>query len=152
MRTAYRVLGYLIALEVLVQAAAIAYAYFGLGTWIEEGGVLDKAAMESDSTTFTGVAGFAVHGLNGEIVVPLLALALLVVSFFARVPSGIAWAGAVIGTVVVQVLLAIVAHSVPALGMLHGAVAIVLLVVALLAARRVPTAVRPAPAESVRVA
>ena len=151
MRTAYRVLGYLIALEVLVQAAAIAYAYFGLGAWIEEGGVLDKAAMESDSTTFTGVAGFAVHGLNGEIVVPLLAVALLVVSFFAKVPGGIRWAAIVLGTVVVQVLLAIAAHATPALGMLHGAVAIALLVVALVAARRAE-AVRTAAPEPVRVA
>lgn len=151
MRTAYRVLGYLIALEVLVQAAAIAYAVFGLGAWIEGGGVLDQAAMESDSTTFAGDGGFALHGINGEIVVPLLALALLVVSFFAAVPRGVAWAGAVVGVVVVQVLLALVAHAVPALGILHGAAAIVLLVVAVLAARQAE-ARRAAPVDPARVA
>ncbi len=47
MKSAYRVLAYLMALEVLVQAGAIAYALFGLGAWIQSGGVLDKAAMES---------------------------------------------------------------------------------------------------------
>jgi heme A synthase len=48
----------------------------------------------------------------------------------------VAWAGAAFGTVIVQVALGIFAHSVPALGMLHGAVALVLLVVALIAARK----------------
>jgi hypothetical protein len=41
MRTTYRVLAYLVALEVAVQAAAIAFAVFGLGLWIEDGGTLD---------------------------------------------------------------------------------------------------------------
>ena len=50
--------------------------------------------------------------------------------------SLVAWAGAALGTVIVQVALGIFAHSVPALGMLHGAVALVLLVVALIAARK----------------
>ena len=48
MRMVYRVLAYLIAGEVVVQAGAIAFAFFGLGAWIDGGGVLDKAAMESD--------------------------------------------------------------------------------------------------------
>ena len=43
MRATYRVLAYLLALEVVVQAAAIAWAVFGLTAWIEGGGVLDKA-------------------------------------------------------------------------------------------------------------
>lgn len=58
-----------VALEVLIQAAAIAYAVFGLSTWIEGGGVLDKAGMESETTDFTGVGGFALHGINGQVVV-----------------------------------------------------------------------------------
>ena len=75
MRAAYRVLAYLLALEVVVQAAAIAWAVFGLSTWIEDGGVLDKAGMESDSTAFDGVLGFAVHGINGQMIVPAIAMA-----------------------------------------------------------------------------
>ena len=74
MRVAYRVLAYLLALEVVVQAAAIAWAVFGLSTWIEDGGVLDKAGMESDSTVFDGVLGFAIHGINGQMIVPAIAL------------------------------------------------------------------------------
>jgi hypothetical protein len=136
MRATYRVLAYLLALEVVVQAAAIAWAVFGLSTWIENGGVLDKAGMESEGTAFDGVLGFAVHGINGQMIVPAIALIFFVVSFFARFPGAVAWAGAALGTVIVQVALGIFAHSVPALGMLHGAVALVLLVVALIAARK----------------
>jgi heme A synthase len=65
------------------------------------------------------------------------------VSFFARFPGAVAWAGAAFGAVIVQVALGIFAHSVPALGMLHGVVALVLLVVALVAARKA-SAVPPA--------
>ena len=136
MRATYRVLAYLLALEVVVQAAAIAWAVFGLSTWIENGGVLDKAGMESDSTVFDGVLGFAIHGINGQMIVPAIALIFFVVSFFARFPGAVAWAGAAFATVIVQVALGIFAHSVPTLGLLHGVVALVLLVVALIAARK----------------
>lgn len=142
MRATYRVLAYLLALEVVVQAAAIAWALFGLTAWIEGGGVLDKAGMESESVAFDGVAGFMIHGMNGTLIVPVIALVFLVVSFFARFPGAVAWAGAAFATVVVQVALGIFSHSLPSLGLLHGALALVLLVVALVAARKasvVPT-------------
>ena len=67
MKTAYRVFGYLIAALVMVQAAAVAYGFFGLGKWIENGGTLDKAALESNTTSFTGAAGLMVHGIVGAI-------------------------------------------------------------------------------------
>jgi len=60
MRSAYRVLAYIVAVEVVIQAAAISYALAGLGKWVSDGGTLDKAAMESEDTTFTGVVGFIV--------------------------------------------------------------------------------------------
>ena len=65
MKSVYRVLAYLVAIEVVIQAAAIAFALAGLGKWIMEGGVLDAAAMESEPTEFTGIAGFMVHCING---------------------------------------------------------------------------------------
>jgi len=136
MKAVYRVLAYLIALEVVIQAAAIAYAIAGLGTWIQEGGVLDAAAMESETTEFTGVAGFMIHGINGQMVVPLIALLLLICSFFARVPGGVLWAVLVLVTVVVQVLLGIFGHGTPLLGLIHGAVAFVLFAFAVVAARK----------------
>lgn len=135
MRTAYRVIAYLIALDVLVQAAAIAYAVFGLSAWIEGGGVLDKAAMESETIEFTGVGGFPLHALNGTFLFPLLALALVVVALFARVHGGLKWAGIVFGLVVLQVLLGMFARDLAGLGALHGLNALALFTVALVAAR-----------------
>ena len=44
--------------------------------------------MESESAGFTGVVGFMIHGLNGQFLVPLIGLLLLLVSFFAKVPCG----------------------------------------------------------------
>jgi len=137
MKSAYRVLAYLMALEVLVQAGAIAYALFGLGAWIQSGGVLDKAAMESETTEFPGVSGFMVHGMNGQMIVPVIALLLLVVAFFAKVRGGVALAGMVFGGVVVQVALGILGHSLPLLGWVHGILAIFIFAAALTAARRV---------------
>ena len=73
MRIAYRVVAYLVALEVVIQAAAIAFAVFGLAKWIQDGGVMDKATVESGSAQFTGLIGFPVHGINGQKIIPALA-------------------------------------------------------------------------------
>ncbi|MDT7615943.1 MAG: hypothetical protein QOF00_3390 [Pseudonocardiales bacterium] len=135
MRTTYRVLAYLIAVGVAVQAATIAYVLFGLGRWIQDGGVLDKATMESEGAGFDGVIGFAIHGINGEMVIPALALILLVVSFFAKVPRGVMWAGVIVGLIIVQVALGIVSSAVPGLGLLHGLNALLLFAAAIAATR-----------------
>lgn len=136
MRSTYRVLSYIIAAEVVIQAAAVAYGLFGLTKWIQDGGVLDKAAMEDESLTFTGLVGFIIHGINGQMVIPLLALILLIVSFFAKVPRGAKWAATILALVVIQVLLGIFGHETPALGPLHGINALLLFSVAIMAGRR----------------
>lgn len=140
MRSTYRVLAYLVAAEVVVQAAMIAYALFGLGKWIEGGGILNKTVMEDESSSFTGVTGFMIHGINGQMVIPLLALVLLVVSFFAKVPGAPKWAAAILALVVVQVLLGTLGHGAPLLGALHGVNALILFSVAVMAAHRVGSA------------
>jgi hypothetical protein len=143
MRAVYRVLAWLVAVEVLVQAAAVTWAVFGLGKWVEGGGVLDKSVMESDVQAFPAETGFVVHGVNGEMVVPALAVLLLVVAFFARLPRGVALAGAVAGLVVVQVLLGMLGHGLPEVGLLHGANALLLFAAAVLAARLSPVPAAP---------
>jgi hypothetical protein len=140
MRTAYKVLAYLVAIEVAVQAAAMVFAIFGLGTWVSEGGVLDQAASESGESLFPEMVGFVVHGMNGVMVIPAIALVLFIVSFFAKVPRGVASAGAVLGLVVLQVALGIGGHSLSFLGLLHGINALALFSAALLAVRRVSAA------------
>jgi Family of unknown function (DUF6220) len=134
MRAAYRILAFVIAAEVAIQAAAIAYAIFGLGAWIQSGGVLDKATMESEASTFTGDGGFALHGINGEMVFPLLVLILLVVSFFAKVPRGVMWAGVMLGLTVLQIVFALLGVGLPILGVLHGITALLIFGVAVMAA------------------
>ena len=141
MKSAYRWLAMIIAVEVAVQAAAIAFAAFGLFQWVEDGGVLNKQVIESDqSAGFSGEVGFMIHGINGQMIIPLLAIILLVVSFFAKVPGGVKWAGYVLLAVVVQVLLGMFAHGAPWLGSLHGLNALILFAVAVVASRRVASA------------
>jgi len=137
MRSAYRVLAYIIAIEVVVQAAAIAYALAGLSKWVSDGGTLDKAAMESEDTTFTGVVGFIVHGINGQMLIPLLAVILRIISFFAKIPGGAKWAGLILLLVVIQVLLGLFSSGIPQLAILHGANALALFAAAVYAGRRV---------------
>ena len=126
MRSAYRILAIIIAVEVVIQAMMIVFAVAGLGHWVDEGGTLDKAAFESEDLSFTGVAGFMVHGINGMMIIPLLGLALLVVSFFAKVPGGVKLAAIVLGSIVVQVFAGILGHDAPYIGMIHGLNAFIL--------------------------
>jgi hypothetical protein len=95
---------------------------------------MDKATMESESTTFAGDGGFALHGINGEIIFPLLVLILLVLSFFAKVPRGIMWAGVALGLTILQILFAILGHGLPVFGVLHGITALLVFGVAVMAA------------------
>ena len=152
MRKAYSILGYLIAAEVVVQAMAIAYAIAGLGYWVaEEGGVLNKQVMESDDVTFDGVVGFIVHGMNGMMIIPLLAVLFLVFSFFAKVAGATKRAAIVLGLVVLQVVLGILTHSIPGSAALHALNAFAILVVALTAARRTRPAGPDVPVGQTRV-
>lgn len=148
MRSAYRWLAYLIAAEVVVQAAAMVYAVAGLGIWVDrDSGVLDKAAFES-AEPFPEVVGFMIHGMNGMMVIPALALILLIVSFFAKVPGGAKWAGLVLLAIVVQVALGIFGHENAVFGALHGINAFILFALAVMAGKRVSSvAAEPRSAE-----
>jgi hypothetical protein len=136
MRTAYKVLAYLVAAEVTVQAMVIVWFVSGLGKWVEGGGVLDKAAMESEGTPFPQVVGIMAHGINGFFVIPGLALLLLIISFFTKVRGAIKWAVVVFVLVIVQGQLGGLGHDFPWAGALHGLNALALFSVALYAGRR----------------
>jgi hypothetical protein len=146
MKSAYRVLAYVIAALVALQAAFVAFAMFGLWAWIESGGVLDNSAAETAS--FTGDIGFMLHGVGGQIVVPFVGLLLVISSFFARIPGGIKWALIVFGVMVVQVALGLFGFGAPVLGFLHGLNALILFglaVSAAMRAKRVTTAQNATP-------
>ena len=126
MRTTYRVLAYLLALSVAVQASLIAFGAFALENNIDNGPVTD-----GDTTGVTLHHSFAY-------IVLLLAVALLAVSFGAKVTYGVRWAAIPLSLIVVQFFLAYAAYSAAIIGVLHGLNALAIFAVALLAGRRVP--------------
>jgi len=148
MRGVYRFLAGLIAIEVIVQAASMAFGVAALVLWVDEGGTFDKALLESDDAEFDGLAGLIVHGINGMMIIPLLALALLIVSFFAKVSKGVLWAGLVLLFTVIQVVLGLLGHSYAIAGGIHGANALLLFglaVMAFMRSKAVPPATTAAP-------
>jgi hypothetical protein len=146
MRAVYRVLAFVVAIEVAIQASFIVWGDAGFGLFIEDGGVVDKAtfesAFDSGEAPFPEFLGFVLHGMNGMMVIPAIALLLLVSSFFAKVPRGVVFALAVVGLVALQVTLGLMGHAVSALGALHGINALVLFSAAAWTGLR---AKRPAP-------
>jgi hypothetical protein len=121
MKSTYRVLAMLIALGVAVQTMSIALGFF---------------IVLRDKDTGDNI-GLTVHSVVGMMVIPLIALVLLVVSFFAGIAGGVKWAAIIFGLVVLQVLLAFAAAGAPAVGALHGLNALALIAVAGIAGSRV---------------
>ena len=128
MRSTYRVLAGLVALGVVLQAAFIAGAWFGVIKDVDDGAVIDK--------NYDGNIGHVLHSIFGQGIIPLLGLLLLIISFFAKVPGGVKWAAIVFGLIVLQVMLAFLSFGVPQIGFLHGFNALALFSVAVLASRR----------------
>ncbi|MEZ0448512.1 hypothetical protein [Cellulomonas sp. ICMP 17802] len=133
MRATYRVLAFLVAAGVFIQAGAIAYAWFTTLHEIEDGAVIDS--------NYEGNIGHSLHGTVGMMVIPVIVLALLIVSFFAKFPGAVRYALILFGLVALQITLAFVAFGVPAVGALHGLNALAILGVAITAGSRVPRGV-----------
>ena len=127
MRTAYRVLAYLLS-RILCRCTAslIAFGAFALENNIDHGPVSD-----GDTTGVTLTHSFAY-------VVLLCAVALVAVSFGAKVGHGVRWATIPLVLIAVQFVLAYAANSAAIIGVLHGLNALAIFAVALLAGRRVP--------------
>jgi hypothetical protein len=142
MRKTYSVIAWIIAAGVVVQAASIAFGLGGMAHYIQEGGVIDKALVESrQATTFTGELGFPIHAMVGGMVIPLAAVALLIVAFFVkahgvRVHGARMWAGIVLALVALQITLGYSITDMPYLGLIHGANALAVLLTAVYAALR----------------
>ena len=133
---AYRFFALFIALEVVIQAMAIAFAVFGMSNFIQnDGGVVDKALIDSQDADFTGVIGYPIHFLNGMLI-GLLALLFLITSFFAKVAGGTRDAAIIVVLVVVEIFLGTIGGDLPILGPLHALNAFAILFMALGAAKR----------------
>ena len=149
MRSVYRALALLVALGVLVQAATIAFGVFHMINDVEGGAVIDSTY---DSSTNPGLMTHS----TGALVVGGLAILLLLSCFFVRFPGAKRWAVWTFVAVLAQWAFGIFAFNAPAVGLLHGANALAIFSLALLAARAagrasdvVPTAARrPATADA----
>ena len=120
MKSAYKYIAMLIALDVLVQAATIAYAFFGIGKYIDDG----HSVTPTSDDHYAGLGGLAVHSVNGMIVMVLLGIVLLVVAFLSKLPGAPRAAGILLVMIIVQVVLGLVSFAVPILGALHGILAL----------------------------
>ncbi|WUJ73203.1 hypothetical protein OG809_08010 [Kribbella soli] len=119
---------------------AIAVGWFTALKDVDDGLVIDK--------NYDGNWGHSLHGIVGSMIIPLLAILLLIVSFFAKVDGGVKWALYVFGLVALQIAFAFAAFAAPVIGALHGANALALLAVAGMAARRAAGAPAAAAAPS----
>jgi hypothetical protein len=151
MRKTYRILADVIAIEVVIQAMMIVFAVAGLFHWIDGGATLDQSVIdgwEDDPPTWQGAIGHFIHVMNGQFLIPLIGLALLIVSFFAAVPRGTMLAGVIFVSIIVQVAAGIIADSAPWVGLIHGLNAFILFGAALTAAKaaKPEDVARPAPA------
>ena len=152
MRTTYRVLAYLVCGLVGLQAASHAWSSAGIAMYLAEGGTID---FDSQSLpAFPEAVGLMIHGMNGMYAIPLVALLLLVVAFFAKIPGGVMRAVIVVVLVALQVTLGMLGHGLTALAFLHGLNALALFGVALWAGMRAGRAAGqvPAPRSTVGVA
>jgi hypothetical protein len=138
MRTTYRVLAMLIAIGVVVQAALIAVAWFTVLHSLDDGAVFDKNT--------NGNWAHNLHGLLGMLFIPIIAILLLIVSFFAHIPGGVKWAGITLGVTLLQIVFAFLGFAAPITGALHGINAFVLAGVASIAMRKARLAATTAPA------
>ena len=80
------------------------------------------------------------HGINGQMIIPLIALILLIVSFFAKIPGGVRFALILVVLIVIQVLLGIFGHDQPNLAPLHGINALLIFGTAIMAGKPVGAA------------
>ena len=139
---AYRFLALMIAVLVVVQAGAIAWGFFGVSNFITDGGVIDEEFLdctEDCESIGSAEAGFAIHAFfNGLVLIPLTSLVLLIVSFFAKVPQGVALAATIFGLVILQVFVlpALSREVGSGFGALHGINALVLMGIAIMAGQR----------------
>ena len=147
MRKAHQVLAGLLAAEVVIQAMAIAYALAGLGHWIDDGHTLTKQLIDDEDLHFQGVGGFAIHGMNGMMIIPLIAIVFLIVSLLAnkQLPGAAKRGGILFGMVALQVFLGLTLHDVVVLAPLHALNGFGIFAMAIVTVRKAAAAEAAAP-------
>ena len=133
-RKLYSVLAWTVVAGVVIQAAAIAFGFGGLAGYVSKGGLVDETVMESGGG-FTGDKAFAVHEMVGGILLPVVALGVAVVSFWVHVPRARRWSWGLFFLVVAQSEMGYAIDDLPYIGLVHGATALAVLLVAVHVAR-----------------
>ena len=133
MTKAFRILAFLVAGLVVVQAASMVWAIAGLGIWVEEGNDFTSELFESGDIPFTELYGMMIHGMNGMMVIPVIALITMIVGLIAKFPGSTKFGVAIFLLVVLQVALGLFGHENAIFGLLHGVNALVLFSVAAMA-------------------
>jgi hypothetical protein len=141
MKATYRVLAFLVPVIVALQAAFIALGVFGLGKWVEDGNDFTKSVLESNDSSVTGGIGFGLHSF-GAIAMALVALILLIVSFFAKIEGGVRLAVFVFLDTLLQWILAFVSFAAWAVGSLHALNAFLLFGLGMMAAQAATRSMR----------
>jgi len=129
MTSAYRAVAHTIAGCVLLQATFIAWAMFGLRHDLDDGATVTK--------DYDGNAGWVLHGVFGSLIIPLLAIALLVVALRLKRPDATRFAAILLGMVIVQAVLGYVGEAAPIVGALHGALALGIMGISVIAGTRI---------------
>jgi hypothetical protein len=151
MRKAHQILAGILAAFVVIQAMAIAYGIAGLGYWInEDGGELTKAVFDSwddNPPDWQGSGGFALHGIDGMMIIPVITIVFLIVSLFANkvVPGAAKRASIIFLMVAIQVILGLASHEAVLLAPLHALNGFGIFAMAFLSVRKAAEAA-PAPA------
>ena len=139
MQKTYLFFARFISVLIVVQAMAIVITVAGLFHWIDGGATLDKSVVDGwddNPPDFQGSIGAFFHFfLVGMVLIPLSGLILLIVSFFAKIPHGVAIAAAIVVSIIVQYASAVISSSAPYVGLIHGLNAFILLGLTLAAAK-----------------
>ena len=134
MTKAFRILAFLVAGLVFVQAFSIAWAVAGLYHYVDDGNAFTSELMEpGQEAPFTEVLGFMIHGMNGMMVIPVVALITMIVGVIAKFPGSTKFGVAIFLLVVLQVALGLFGHEAAIFGGLHGLNALILFGTAVMA-------------------
>lgn len=132
----HRILSGIIAVLVGVQAASHAWSSAGVGKYVQDGGVVDAAMMNSrEAPPFPEALGFPIHGITGMMIIPAVAVILLIVSLLSRNAWRMKMGILILVLTAVQVALGMLGHGMTSLAFLHGLNALALFGAALIATR-----------------
>jgi heme A synthase len=109
---------------------------------------LNKQVLDDEDLHFQGVGGFAIHGMNGMMIIPLIAIVFLIVSLLAnkQLPGAAKRGGILFGMVALQVFLGLTLHDVVVLAPLHALNGLGILAMAFVTARQASVAEPAVPA------